>query len=314
MNRLHSILLIVFSSLLVVACASRPPAPVVNRSPSSTSSQPKSTSKPRPVVIDKNAKTHTVQKGDTLYSLGLKYGYDYKEIAKANNISAPYNIAIGQRLVLPKRADVATNQSGVVITPVETKPVEAPTQTTTPSKVIPVLSEPKVFREPYSVEAMTRKAPKPKPVVVEKPKPVVTPPPEKPKKTQPNQTGNKPQTSAWQWPAKGNVVGQFKVAGNKGIDIAGKKGQSVRASANGKVIYKGSDLRGYGNLVIVKHSKTYLSVYAHNSRILVKEGQFVSAGEKIAEMGDSDTNGVKLHFEIRHKGKSVDPMRYLPQN
>jgi len=300
MNMLKTSILLLITSLFI-GCASKPPAPVVNREPS----KPVKPTKPKPPVVtatDSNATSHLVEKGDTLYAIGLRYGYGYKEIAAANNIPAPYNIQVGQTLVLPQREEV-TDENGVVTTPIKTTSVE----TQPPSKVTPVLSEPQVFREPYSLEAMTRKTPPPKPVVIVAP--------EKPK-TQPNQTGDKvaPKTSAWQWPAQGKVISYFKEASNKGIDIGGKKGQAIHAAAKGKVIYKGSDLRGYGNLVIVKHSKTYLSVYAHNSRITVKEGQFVGAGQKIAEMGDSDTNSVKLHFEIRHKGKSVDPMKYLPQN
>jgi lipoprotein NlpD len=119
---------------------------------------------------------------------------------------------------------------------------------------------------------------------------------------------------SWIWPTKGKVIAGFNDGGNKGIDIAGSKGQPILAAAPGKVIYSGSDLRGYGKLVIVKHNNTYLSVYANNSNILVKEGQQVSAGQKIAEMGDTDSNTVKLHFEIRQQGKSVDPAKFLASN
>ena len=118
----------------------------------------------------------------------------------------------------------------------------------------------------------------------------------------------------WAWPTLGKVMTGFNETSNKGIDIAGTTGQAINAASAGKVIYSGSDLRGYGKLVIVKHNKTYLSVYAHNSKIAVKEGQVVSAGQKIAEMGNTDSNTVKLHFEIRRLGKSVDPAKYLNQN
>jgi lipoprotein NlpD len=121
-------------------------------------------------------------------------------------------------------------------------------------------------------------------------------------------------TLSWSWPTKGKVISGFNDGGNKGIDITGSKGQPILAAAPGKVIYSGSDLRGYGKLVIVKHNNTYLSVYANNSNILVKEGQQVSTGQKIAEMGDSDSNTVKLHFEIRQQGKSVDPAKFLAVN
>ncbi len=117
----------------------------------------------------------------------------------------------------------------------------------------------------------------------------------------------------WSWPATGKVVTSYSEAANlKGIGIGGKAGQPVLASAAGKVVYAGSGLRGYGKLVIIKHNKTYLSVYAHNSEILVKEGQTVTKGQKIAEMGNTDSEQVKLHFEIRRQGKPVDPIKYLP--
>jgi lipoprotein NlpD len=117
----------------------------------------------------------------------------------------------------------------------------------------------------------------------------------------------------WGWPTQGKVVGEFNdgAGSAKGLDIAGKSGQVVNAAAAGKVVYSGSGLRGYGKLIIIKHNKTYLSAYAHNSQVLVKEGQSVAKGQKIAEMGDSDADRVKLHFEIRRFGKPVDPMKYL---
>ena len=115
------------------------------------------------------------------------------------------------------------------------------------------------------------------------------------------------------WPAKGKVIGSFSETANlKGIDIAGTAGQPVFASAAGTVVYAGTGLRGYGKLIIIKHNKTYLSAYAHNRDILVKEGQSVTKGQKIAEMGNTDTSDVKLHFEIRRLGKPMDPARYLP--
>merc|ERR1711974_8396 len=118
----------------------------------------------------------------------------------------------------------------------------------------------------------------------------------------------------WVWPAEGKVVGTFSKSesGNKGIDIAGAKGSKVVAAADGKVVYSGSALRGYSNLVIIKHTDTFLSAYAYNDTILVKEREWVSAGQQIATMGDSGTNSVKLHFEVRYRGKSLAPMKYLP--
>jgi len=116
----------------------------------------------------------------------------------------------------------------------------------------------------------------------------------------------------WMWPASGKLIGTFSDGGNKGIDIAGKAGDSVVAAGSGKVVYSGTGLRGYGKLVIVKHNNTYLTAYAHNQNVLVKEGQSVGKGQKIAEMGNSDADQVKLHFEIRRQGKPVDPLKLLP--
>jgi len=116
----------------------------------------------------------------------------------------------------------------------------------------------------------------------------------------------------WAWPSSGKVAGTYSEAGNKGLDISGKLGDPVLAAADGKVVYAGAGLRGYGELVIIKHNATYLSAYAHNRKILVKEKDMVTKGQKIAEMGNSDSDSVKLHFEIRKQGKPIDPMPYLP--
>ena len=117
---------------------------------------------------------------------------------------------------------------------------------------------------------------------------------------------------AWLWPAQGTPIAGFDEVKNKGIDIAGKAGDPVLASADGRVVYSGAGLRGYGNLIILKHNNTFLTAYAHNQTLLVKEDQSVSKGQKIAEMGNSDADRVKLHFEIRRQGKPVDPVKYLP--
>ena len=122
-----------------------------------------------------------------------------------------------------------------------------------------------------------------------------------------------PDDVAWMWPSSGKIVGQYSESGNKGLDFSGRAGDAVLAAAEGKVVYAGSGLRGYGELVIVKHNATFLSAYAHNRKILVQEGQQVTRGQKIAEMGSTDSDGVKLHFEIRRQGKPVDPLQYLPR-
>jgi lipoprotein NlpD len=332
-----------FLFILLAACTSNPPAPVVDRTPGA---KPKPPTTARPISMNTDADkdwrpdSHIVQKGDTLFGLGLEYGIDYKEIAAANNIAPPYPIKIGQKLDLSsfktKPSAVAAsnsvedknaagqNEDGVVITPIQTEPVvvgdtATPTGTSAEkpivSAVTPILSEPKAIREPYSLEAMNRvtkqSSSPPSSANTVATKPAETKPAEsKPTNTaSPAATGD--ESIAWAWPTQGKISANFNEATNKGIDIAGETGQAIKAASAGKVIYSGSDLRGYGKLVIVKHNKTYPSVYAHNSKIVVKEGQSVVIGQKIAEMGNTDSNTTKLHFEIRRLGKSVDPAKYL---
>ena len=304
----------------LAGCASSMPAPVVNKSPQDNNQAPPpaadtpaTTNTSQKASGDWRPDTYTVKKGDTLYSIGLNHGLDYREIAAANNIYQPYTIKIGQRLNLTslkandpvsgEKPAAYENEDGVIISPID---IEAPiTKETNVSVVTPVLTQPKAVREPYSIEALNRK-----PEVNQPSNSAKTPQPTEEQATKAVVAAKR---SKWSWPTQGKVTAKFNGSKNKGIDIAGKKGQPITASANGKVIYAGSDLRGYGKLVIVKHSNTYLSVYAHNSKITVKEGQSVQSGQKIAEMGDTDTNAIKLHFEIRERGKSVDPEKFLPQ-
>ncbi len=318
------VLLISFLVAFISGCASSIPAPVESRDTQPKSSRPSAApavNTAKNTSGDWRPDTYIVKKGDTLYSIGLNLGLDYRELAAANSIYEPYTINIGQTLKLNSFKKEAANEvntttyeneDGVIISPIDTDSgvtTSASQTATTESNVTPVLSTPKASREPYSQEALNRKpVAKPETVVATLPK--TEPVAEKPATDTPKTT----KKSAWSWPTKGQVIGRFNGSKNKGIDIAGKKGQAITASGKGKVIYAGSDLRGYGKLVIIKHSTTYLSVYAHNSKILVKEGQVVQPGQKIAAMGDTDTNRVKLHFEIRERGKSVDPEKFLPQN
>ena len=305
-------------SLFLVACAGQPPskapvyensAPVAEKSSKAkiTKSSTKANGK------DWRPDTYTVKKGDTLYSIGLEFGYDYKEIAQNNNISAPYNIRVGQQLNLkPKEKtastakSVSTENDDVVIKPLNNDGADVEVQNTPSTTAInqPTLNSPKATREAYSDQAYkTANSADSKAAEV---------------KSEAKSTESKALATGgeeaidWTWPTKGKVTNGFSEgASAKGIDIEGKLGQDINAAGPGKVIYSGSDLRGYGNLVIVKHNKDYLSVYAHSSKILVKEGQSIAKGQKIAEMGSSGTDIVKLHFEIRYQGKSVDPTKFL---
>nr|WP_255775719.1 peptidoglycan DD-metalloendopeptidase family protein [Microbulbifer sediminum] len=229
---------------------------------------------------------HTVSKGETLYSIAWRYGRDYRELAALNGIGAPYSIYPGQRLRLYGKAPR-----------VESRP--EPVAKSRPASR-PVVKS--VARAPVRKPEQAR----PKPPVRSKsltPRPV--------KKPTPAPSGG---PIRWQWPARGKLISRFASGDplRKGVDIAGEKGDSVLAAADGTVIYAGSALRGYGNLLIVKHSEEYLSAYAHNHKLLVKEGSTVKAGQRIAELGSSGTSRNKLHFEIRRNGQPVDPMTYLP--
>ncbi len=328
--------------ILLTACTSNPPAPVIDRTPQSKPLPPtiKPVSKSTDAGKDWRPDSHIVKKGDTLFGIGLEYGVDYKEIAAANNIGPPYPIQIGQKLDLTSfktktlpaaevsKTEDAKNEDGVVITPMKTEPAvvgdktapvtSAGVEKPIVSAVTPVLSEPKAIREPYSLEAMNR-APnqtssQPSTTGTIATKPAETKPTESTGTVATGMSATGDESIAWAWPTQGKISANFNEATNKGIDIAGETGQAIKAASAGKVIYSGSDLRGYGKLVIVKHNKTYLSVYAHNSKIVVKEGQNVVTGQKIAEMGNTDSNTTKLHFEIRRLGKSVDPAKYLNQN
>jgi lipoprotein NlpD len=315
--------------MLLAGCATSQQAPVIERTPQSRKVAPaaKPAAEPEkksaPAEKDWRPDSYTVKKGDTLYGIGLELGYDYKEIAQKNNLSPPYVIRIGQTLKLkdPRAAESTPTEivpgTGAVTSPLKSEQAA----TSRPIGEPPLKTEPKATKEPYSEQAMA--APPPKPVETAAVKTEASRPAE-PSSSEP--PADKPSTALpvasaasddealdWAWPAQGKVLAGFsESAGSKGLDIAGTQGQPVLAAAAGKVVYSGAGLRGYGKLVIIKHNKTYLSAYAHNSQILVKEGQEVAKGQKIAEMGSTDTERVKLHFEIRKLGKPVDPSKHLP--
>jgi len=215
---------------------------------------------------------HVVSTGETLYSIAFRYGWDYKELASANSIAAPYTIYPGQSLNF--RMDT---QYGSQTAKIHHRPTKNLTNDT-PSDSAGAVSAYKSRNKPSADTS------------------VIT-------------------NKDWYWPAEGEVIAKFSAVSpiNKGIDIAGRLGEPVLAAAAGTVVYAGSGLLGYGNLVIIKHNDRYLSAYAHSDRLLVKENQQVKARQPIAEIGSSGTDKVKVHFEIRRDGKPVDPMRYLPK-
>lgn len=301
--------------ILLVGCATGQQAPVIERAPSTKKTAPAAQpAKKQPVAAEKDWRpdTYTVKKGDTLYGVGLEFGFDHKEIAQWNNIQPPYVIHIGQQLKLkePQAAAPTSESAEAVTAPLRAEP--APTAKTLDEP--PLLAEPKALKEPYSEQAMAAE-PAPKPAAKPADKPAETAGAETTKAAPAEKSAAPADDEAidWSWPVNGKILAGFNDAASaKGVDIAGNQGQPVYAAAPGKVVYSGSGLRGYGKLVIIKHNKTYLSAYAHNSQLLVKEGQAIGKGQKIAEMGNSDTDRVKLHFEIRKLGKPVDPARYLP--
>ena len=248
---------------------------------------------------DWRPRSYIVQKGDTLYSIAFNYGFDYHDLADLNGIKDPRVISIGQEIRLfPGKAKAASAS-----TPAQAKPAE-----------IVVKEQPKLAKYPYSESALAEidKVQQQTPKVYLSKQEAQTDSQANDSNDDSAEVGDDP-VLEWSLPAQGKVISQFSESDNrKGIDIAGKLGQPVMASANGKVVYSGSGLRGYGKLIIIKHNNTYLSAYAHNNRILVKEGQSVSRGQKIAEMGKTDAKRVELHFEVRRYGKPVDPAKYLP--
>ncbi len=301
-------------ALLFVGCASQTPAPVIDRA--APVAQPSAPAEPRT-----EPPLYTVKKGDTLYSIALEHGQSYRDIAAWNKLDDPNKIHVGQQL----RVGMTTAESTAPVAVAVTRPVAAPAVVETrPLGAAPSAAsaapaantetlkrEPKGGKLPYSEEALARlQKPEPAPAAASKQEAKPTPAEKSADQAAPAVAGDN--ALEWAWPAGGKPIGNFVEGGNKGRDIAGKTGEPVQAAAPGKVILVSSALRGYGNFVIIKHNASYLSVYAHNSRILVKEEQMVTKGQKIAEIGSSDSDQPKLHFEIRHQGKPVDPLKFLP--
>ena len=260
---------------------------------------------------DPRPEYYTVRPSDTLYTIALDHGLDYKELAEWNQLDNPNVIRAGQQLRL------TAPESGVVATPLKSAPaVEGrPVTGSAPPSAAGVTgellkSQPKAVKVPYSDQALAQLSgpqAKPAPPVVAQ----IEPRPED--KSAPGEDDDG--KVDWGWPTNGKLLSTFNETTNlKGIGIGGRAGQAVIASAPGKVLYSGEGIRGFGKLVIIKHNKVFLSVYAHNSQVLVKEGQNVAKGQKIAEMGNTDSDQVKLHFEIRRFGKPVDPIKLLPSD
>jgi lipoprotein NlpD len=237
---------------------------------------------------------YLVKKGETLYSIAWRANSDVRKIARINKISSPYRIYPGQKLFLAESTVKKTAQ--VSKTKVSHKNSTKSSTANKKNSTKNTLASTK--KQAYGENVSTRKSYQNSTLTSEK------------------ASGKFSQKiSRWQWPVKGKVVEYFSnsAQGNKGIDITGRRGTKIKASTTGKVVYAGNALRGYGKLIIIKHNDDYLSAYAHNDRILVKEQQIINIGDVIATMGDTDANKVMLHFEIRFRGKSVNPLKYLPK-
>ncbi|MGJ7494273.1 peptidoglycan DD-metalloendopeptidase family protein [Variovorax sp. RT4R15] len=280
-------------TLVIAGCASpRNPAPVEDRGTMTKAPAP-ALPGVSPMTVDSQGRPlagienygkpgyYAVRPGDTIRRIGTETGQRWQDIARWNNLDNPDQIEVGQVL----RVVAPTGATGVATAPATppgtTDAAGVTTRPVTQSTVAPATAAP--VKPPVTTSSVA-----------------------------PAAAASGDEDVGWIWPAQGNLIAGFDEAKNKGLDIAGKAGEPVLASADGRVVYAGAGLRGYGNLIILKHNNTYLTAYAHNQTLLVKEDQSVQKGQKIAEMGNSDADRVKLHFEIRRQGKPVDPARYLP--
>ncbi|RYY73424.1 MAG: LysM peptidoglycan-binding domain-containing protein [Gammaproteobacteria bacterium] len=253
-----TVAIILIANVFLHSCSSKPSAPVAERSSQAFY----------------KGKTHSVSRGETLYSVAWRYGLDVKELAVYNGIKSPFTIYPGQKI----RIDIRTGNAALA-------------------------------RRPSADDAKVTESESPSESGLDR------------SKNRSNEVKNISKTQIfysplkWHWPSAGQPIAFFlgDSGVNKGIDIGGKLGEPVLAAASGRVVYAGGGLSGYGNLLIIKHSEVFLSAYAHNNKLLVKEGDFIKGGQHIADMGSSGTDRVKLHFEIRSEGSPVDPLRYLPK-
>ena len=270
-------------AVTLVGCGSSPlnRAPVEDRNNTGANSPTVAVAVKPPPGFENAGKPgyYTVKPSDTLIHIGLEAGQSHKDIARWNALENPNKIEIGQVLrVVPPAGDAV----------VQTRPVNAGNVVTAPITNAPGTATAKPASGAASAPVLAAAKPASAPV-----------------------NGGEDELG-WIWPGKGSVIAEFDEVKNKGVDLSGNAGDPVLASADGKVVYAGAGLRGYGTLIILKHNNTYLTAYAHNQSLQVKEDQTVKKGQKIAEMGSSDTDRVKLHFEVRRQGKPVDPLKYLP--
>lgn len=332
--------LLAFPYLLITGCVAPYPAPVVE---SQRNLNQVARAEDDKRITDKQI--YVVQRGDTLYGVALRHSIDYRELAQWNGIVDPNALRIGQEIDLSvpsRRKQLSHQEQGEVLEQANiaqptlfsvSQPISSSEVKQLPSSISQsdmagssgsLVTEPKGVKLPYSETAVAqlRSSENSPPAVIPLPprtETVAIAPAtqkivenESPSKSIPQKPDAQSSRNniKWSWPTNGQVLSRYTEK-SKGVSISGRPGQPVLASADGTVVYSGSGLRGYGKLIIVKHNDTYLSAYGHNSKILVREGETVTKGQKIAEMGNSDSDTVKLHFEIRERGKPVDPLKFL---
>ena len=326
----HSCLLYALCALLIGCSTTQPPVPVVDRVKNVAPEPGKSTE-----VNSLSNQVYTVQKGDTLYAIALNHGIDYKKLVELNNIRDPNSIRPGQKINLflptPAESDSKPTLYSLPQQPItttmepggqssESLPLASPTGVSNDiASSGKVKTGPKALKLPFSEQQNTsriQQSANSSPAAIQPIPAIITN--EKTKIEEASQyesvkadQGGNQSIADWIWPTGGKVVSTFS-KNSKGVKISGLAGQAILASAAGVVVYSGNGLRGYGNLIIIKHDDIFLSAYAHNNKLLVKEGEAVTKGQKIAEMGNTDSEAVQLHFEIRKNSKPVDPLEYLP--
>ena len=282
MIRCYNIVIFLLVFLLLQACAGTGVAPVANRGevkePSATSTQGRTQAQVKPASkssVKNKSGYHIVTKGDTLYSIAWRYNFDYKDLANWNQVKSPHTIYPGQMI----RLKPVPKKKGLPLKKPAVIAKKTPAKKDIPRKITkPIQKKAKVATKKPGSKTIFPKGP-----------------------------------VKWSWPAKGKIVKSNSPTSKKGIDISGSSGQRIKAAAAGEVVYSGGGLLGYGKLIIIKHNETYLSAYAYNSKLLVKEGDRVNAGEAISEMGQDHSGRPVLHFEIRQNGKPINPSKYLPK-
>ncbi len=317
-------MLLALAAVLAAGCGSvSTQAPVDDRRPAAAAKPAPQAATPAgaPAPQAAPAGSYVVKRGDTLYSIALEHGADYRDVAQWNKLDDATKLSVGQVLRVTPPPGQAAVQIGAArgAAPLEARPLEGGAGVQQAQGDGATKAAPKALRLPYSDQnlALLMQGDTGAATAAAAPKPAVLLPPlaaaaSTPEAAKPAAVERDPNAIDFVWPAKGSVLAGFENPNSKGVDIGGKPGDPVVAAAGGQVLYTGTGIRGFGKLIVIRHEGGFSSVYAHNREILVKEGQTVARGQRIAELGDTDADRPKLHFEIRKDGKPVDPLKYLP--